>query len=195
MRERGLHGVRLVTSDARPEIPVPFSRYFPDVPWRRCQAHFTRNISDAAPKKLRVGLRQELAEMFNSPTIDEARMRRDEIVADYGEAAPKAMGRLDDGFDDAMSVMGLPEALRRPVRTTNILEHLNGEVGKRTRAIRVFPNVSSIERLIGALLDEENDRWQLKHKLYYKPTMLELKKCEPNLVVLAREQRRLREAA
>ena len=103
--------------------------------------------------------------------------------------------KLDAGFDDAMSVMGLPEILRKPVRTTNILERLNGEVGKRTKVIRMFPNVSSIERLIGALLDEENDRWQMKRKLYYKPAMLELKKCEPNLIVLAREQRRLREAA
>lgn len=195
LKRRGLHGVRLVTSDARPEIPIAFSRYFPDVPWQRCQAHFTRNISDAAPKKLRVGLRQELSEMFNSPTIDEARMRRDEIIADYGEVAPKAMERLDAGFDDAMSVMELPEILRKPVRTTNILERLNGEVGKRTKVIRVFPNVSSIERLIGALLDEENDRWQMKRKLYYKPAMMELKKCEPSLIVLAREQRRLREAA
>lgn len=195
LKRRGLHGVRLVTSDARPEIPAAFSRHFPDAAWQRCQAHFARNVSDAAPKRLRVGLRQELAEMFNSPTIGEARARRDEIVADYGEAAPGAMERLDGGFDDAMSVMELPEAMRRPVRTTNILERLNGEVGKRTRVVRVFPNARSIERLIGALLDEENDRWQTKRKLYYGPAMSELRRREPRLMALAREQRRLREAA
>ena len=105
------------------------------------------------------------------------------------------MERLDGGFDDAMSVMELPEAMRRPVRTTNILERLNGEVGKRTRVVRVFPNARSIERLIGALLDEENDRWQTKRKLYYGPAMSELRRREPRLMALAREQRRLREAA
>lgn len=195
LKERGLRGVRMVTSDARPEIAKAFARHFPDAPWQRCQAHFIRNISDAAPKKLRVGLRQELAEMFNCQTLKQARVRRDEIIADYREVAPKAVECLDAGFDDAMTVMELPEQIRRPVRTTNIVERLNGEVGKRTRIVRVFPNAKSLERLVGALLSEENDRWQTKSKLYYDPAVAELETRTPRLVEIARDQEKLRKAA
>lgn len=195
LKARGLRGVRMLASDARAEIPAAFARHFPDVPWQRCQAHFARNVSDAAPKRLRAGLRTELAEMFNCRTLSQARRRRDEIIADYRDAAPEAVERLDEGFDDAMSVMELPERLRRPVRTTNILERLNGEVRKRTRVIKVFPNAESVERLVGALLAEENDRWQAKGRLFYGPGMSELEKCGPRLVALAREQQELRRAA
>lgn len=195
LKERGLRGVRMVTSDARPEIAAAFARHFPDAPWQRCQAHFARNISDAAPKRLRVGLRQELAEMFNCRTLREARARRDEIVADYRDAAPGAVERLDAGFDDAMTVMELPEQVRRPVRTTNILERLNGEVGRRARVVRVFPSAESVERLAGALLCEENDRWQAKRKLFYEPAALELERRAPRLVEIARCQEALRKAA
>lgn len=195
LKARGLRGVRMVTSDARPEIAAAFARHFPDAPWQRCQAHFTRNISDAAPKKMRVGLRQELAEMFNAPTLERARARRDEIIADYQDAAPKAMECLDTGFDDAMTVMELPEQLRRPVRTTNILERLNGEVGRRTKVVRVFPNAASIERLAGALLCEENERWQAKRKLFFAPAVAEMEKRAPRLVKIARCQETLRKAA
>lgn len=195
LKARGLHGVRLLTSDARPEIPAAFSRHFPDVPWQRCQAHLTRNVAEAAPKGLRAGLRLELAEMFNCRTVGQAGRRRDEIVADYRDQAPKAMERLDDGFDDAMTVMELPEALRKPVRTTNIVERLNGEVARRAKAVRVFPNAGSVERLVGALLCEENDRWQARSKLYYKPALLEMDRAVERLRKVAVRQRKAREAA
>jgi len=55
---------------------------YPDVPWQRFQAHFSRNVFDAAPKRLRACLCLELVEMFNCATLKEARARRDEITAD-----------------------------------------------------------------------------------------------------------------
>ena len=122
LRRRGLSGVRLATTDAHEGLVAALQSVFPEVPWQRCQAHFARNVVDAAPKRLRVGLRGELAEMFNAKTMAEARRRRDEIAADYAGAAPRAVERLDAGFDDAMTVMELPEALRRVVRTSNDLE-------------------------------------------------------------------------
>ena len=54
----------------------------PNVAWQRFQAHFSRNVSDAAPKRLRAGLCLELVEMFNCATLKEARAHRDEITAD-----------------------------------------------------------------------------------------------------------------
>ena len=52
------------------------------MPWQRFQAHFSRNVSDAAPRRLWACLRFELVEMFNCATLKEARARRDEITAD-----------------------------------------------------------------------------------------------------------------
>lgn len=66
--------------------------------------------------------------MFNAKTMAGARRKSDEIAADYAEASPRAVERLDAGFDDEMTVMKPPEALRRAVRAPNHLERLNGEV-------------------------------------------------------------------
>ena len=52
------------------------------MPWQRFQAHFSRNVSDAAPKRLRACLCLELVEMFSCATLKEARAHRDEIAAD-----------------------------------------------------------------------------------------------------------------
>ena len=195
LRKRGLSDVRVVISDAREGIPLAAAKAFPDAPWQRCQVHLTRNITDSCPKRLRAGLRQELTEMFNCATIGQARAKRDEIVADYAALAPKAVECLDLGFDDAMTVMELPEGVRRVVRTTNILERLNREVGRRTNVIGIFPNDDSVMRLAGAFLIEENDRWQQRGKLYYAPAVAETEARVPKLAMIARQQAELRKAA
>jgi transposase-like protein len=195
LKERGLSDVRMFTSDAHEGITSALGEVFPDVAWQRCQAHFARNIAEAAPKRLRVGLRSELAEMFNCDTLEEAMERRDEIIADYSGAAPRAMECLDAGFNDAMTVMALPRAMRRPTRTSNYLERLNGEVKRRSKVVGVFPNAKSVGRLLGAVLMETNERWATARKHFYSKAVGELEGREKALVLIAREQRDLRSAA
>jgi transposase-like protein len=56
-----------------------------------------------------------------------------------------------------MTVMCLPENLRRSLRTSNRIERINKELKRRSNAIGVFPNVDSVLRLMGSLLIEIND--------------------------------------
>ena len=69
--------------------------------------------------------------MYNCKTITEARRIRDEIIDDYKDVADKAVECLDNGFESVMTVMVLPESLRRFYRTTNHLERLNKELKRR----------------------------------------------------------------
>ena len=195
LKRRGLGDVRMFTSDAHEGIVSALEQVFPAVPWQRCQAHFARNVSDAAPKRLRAGLRGELVEMFNCGSLEEAVARRDEIAADYSEEAPDAMRRLEEGFNDAMTVMALPRDMRRCTRTSNYLERLNREVKRRSRVVGIFPNAASATRLMGALLMEENDRWSTMSRIYYSTACRELEKKAGTLVALARRQQDLRKAA
>lgn len=195
LRERGLADVKMFTSDAHEGIVAALEQVFPTAPWQRCQAHFARNVSDAAPKRLRVGLRSELAGMFNCGSLEEAIARRDQIIADYSALAPDAMARLDEGFGDAMTVMELPAEMRRCTRTSNYLERLNGEVKRRSKVIGVFPNAASAIRLMGAFLMEENDRWAHMRKVYYSTSLEKLEAKSGALVELARRQRDLRRTA
>lgn len=195
LKARGLKGVRMFTSDAHDGLVAALQDIFPDVPWQRCQAHFTRNIVDGAPKRLREGLRSELVEMFNCDTIEEARARRDEIMNDYAEQAPKATECLDEGFEDSMTVMELPVEMRKCTRTSNYLERLNKEVKRRTKVIGIFPNAGSVIRLVGAFLMEENERWAMMSKVYYSPACRELEEKAGALLMIARAQRQMRKAA
>lgn len=195
LRDRGLRGMAVVTSDAREGLVAALHDVWPDAAWQRCQAHFSRNVSDAAPKRLRAGLRSEMTEMFNCRTLAEAEARRDRILADYAEEAPQACERLDAGFDDAMTAMRLPEQMRRCARTSNYLERLNKEIKRRSNVVGVFPSDGSAVRLVGALLMEENDRWAAMSRAYYSTGVAELEGRMAELAGIAREQARLMSAA
>ena len=60
---------------------------------------------------------------------------------------------------DALTFMDFPVEHRRRIRTTNLLERLNGEIKRRTRVVRIFPNNRSAGRLICAIAIEQNEEW------------------------------------
>lgn len=64
---------------------------------------------------------------------------------------------LEDGLEDAISVLTLPEKYRKRLRTTNMAERLNEEIRRRERVIRIFPGEASVVRLIGSVLAEQHE--------------------------------------
>ena len=196
IKKRGLNGVMMITSDAHPAILNSIVKVFPGVPWQRCQFHFTRNIIDATPKSQQAGLAVELRELFTSNTIADARRRKDEIVKDYSEVAPNAIDILENGFEDSMTVMILPEEVRVHLRTSNTLERINREIKRRSDVIKVFPNQASLLRLMGAVIMEYNDGLSMSKMAFYRRTPEQLTtELQNRLENLAYEQKSLLNAA
>lgn len=166
LKGRGLHGVDLVVSDDHRGLVNAIQTHFQGTSWQRCQTHLARNILDACPKALQGELRGRLRLVFEAPDIDTARNLMRDLLADFENRAPKAVEKLEAGFEDAMAVMALPESYRKRLRTTNSIERLNEEIRRRERVIRIFPNVASAERLIGALLMEQDEVWSNGHRYF-----------------------------
>lgn len=192
LKKRGLSGLQMITSDAHPGILYAVSKTYPTVAWQRCQTHFSRNILEKTPKKYQTGLHGELFEMYNTHSIQEARRIRDRIINDYSDIAPSAMECLDNGFESVMTVMVLPENLRRFHRTSNHIERLNRELKRRSNVIGVFPNQESIIRLMGGVLMELHEDFISKRVSGYpKDTFKNLESCISKLQAIAREQQKL----
>lgn len=157
LKQRGLKDPKLVISDAHKSIRKAIAEVYPEAAWQRCQVHLRRNIMDVTPNKYKEGLKIELNRLFNAKTRTEAEQILREITADYEDVASKAMETLVDGFDDAMTVMCLPEYIRIVLRSTNLIERLNRELKRRSDVIQVFPNMESILRLMGSIAIEYSD--------------------------------------
>lgn len=159
LKERGLRGVDIVTSDQHSGLVRAVKQQFQGVTWQRCQTHFMRNILDAAPKALRDELKKHVRSIFDAADTATSRSLLNQTVTRFQESAAKAMAILEEGFDDATAILELPEACRVKIRTTNIVERLNREIRRREKVISIFPNRDSVMRLLGAVLIEIDEHW------------------------------------
>jgi transposase-like protein len=166
LKSRGLRGIDIITSDSHQGLVEAITQCFPGTSWQRCQAHFTRNILAKCPKKYMAGLASELKPMFQASTIQEARRLRDSIIDEYQDVAPEAVSILENGFEDSMTIMVLPSKYRQTLRTSNLIERENGEVRKREKVIKIFPNRESVIRLLGSVLLDDHNDWSTRTRVF-----------------------------
>jgi transposase-like protein len=159
--DRGMRGVKLVVSDDHGGLKAARQAVLTGVPWQRCQFHLMRNAMAHAPK---VAMRPEIAgdvrRVFDADEPAEAERRLREVVTRYKKTAPQLAAWLEENVPEALTVLRIPAAHRRRLRTTNGLERLNKEIKRRTRVATLFPNEASLLRLASAVLSEISDDWE-----------------------------------
>lgn len=164
LRERGLSGVEVVVSDDHRGLVKAIQRHFQGAMWQRCQVHLMRNVLGVTPKHLMGSMVSGLRRIFGAEDRHEAGRGFGALADNLSGKADRALGILEDGLDDALTVLALPEKYRVRLRTTNMLERLHQEIRRRERVIRIFPNDASAIRLIGALLAEQHEAWSTERR-------------------------------
>jgi putative transposase len=158
LRARGLDGVQLVISDHHEGLKTAIARVL-SAPWQRCTVHFVRNMHGHCRRDQRGLISAALREVFNASDAKEARRRAGEVIDRLAPIAPKVAALLEDAEEDLIAFYQLPEAHWTKLRSTNPLERVNREIGRRSDVVGIFPNDAAAIRLAGALLIEQNDEW------------------------------------
>ena len=162
---RGLHGVKLVVSDAHGGLKPALDSRLTGVPWQRCQSHLMKNALAYVPRaEMQAEVVADLRAVFDAPDRPEAERRLGSAVEKYRTSAPKLADWLEANFPEGLAVFALPRAHRRRLRTSNMLERLNEELKRRTRVAGLFPNDASLLRLVSAVLMEVSDDWETNRK-------------------------------
>ena len=157
--ERGLHGVRLVISDAHAGLKAAVRRLLPEVPHQRCTVHLTRNVTAKAPTRLRGRVARETVRILHAPSLADAKKRKAEFDAGLGSQVPESRACLDAGFEAATRYYSFPKEHWKRIRSTNGLERLHGETKRRIKSIGAFPDRASALRLITAVTLQVTAIW------------------------------------
>ena len=159
--QRGLCGVRHITSDDHPGLKAARTAVFPSVPWQRCQFHLQQNAQAQVPRlEQRAEVARAIRSVFDSPDRPAAELRLKQIATHYARSAPQLVAWMEANLPHGLSVFTLPVAHQKRMRTSNALERVNQEIKRRTRVARLFPNEASLLRLVTALLAETSDEWE-----------------------------------
>lgn len=158
---RGLHGVEMIVSDAHEGLAAARKASFAGIPWQRCQFHLQQNALQYVPKvELRKEVAADLRSVFNATDRHEAERLLDLTVKKYESSAPRLAQWIEQAVPEGLTVLALPAAYRRRLRTSNVLERLNQEIKRRTRVATLFPHEASLLRLASAVLMEISEDWE-----------------------------------
>ena len=78
----------------------------------------------------------------------------------WHRVSEKAVSCVENDLEELLCVYSFPEAQRKKIRTTNIIERSFREVRRRTRVFSCFSNKESCDRIIFAIFTYMNNRWK-----------------------------------
>ena len=170
---RGLRGVKLVISDAHEGLKAATRRVLGST-WQRCRVHWMRNaqayVTKGQQNMVSAALRQAFIQADHQSSSQTMRHVADQLRGKW----PKLGTFIDESEADVLAYMNFPVQHRVKLHSTNPIERLNKEIKRRADVVGIFPTEGSIIRLIGAVLLEANDEWQLQHRYMQTEAMAEL---------------------
>jgi transposase-like protein len=166
LKERGLTGVRLVISDQHAGLVAALRRVLQGAAHQRCRVHFVRNLLALVPKSHKDMVAAVFRTIFAQPdpatvaaTWDSV---QDQLAAAFGKIGPL----MDEAKPEVLAFTAFPRSHWSKVWSTNPLERVNKEIKKRARVVGIFPNDAAVIRLVGAVLADLHDEWQVSDRRY-----------------------------
>jgi transposase-like protein len=163
LRARGLTGVRLAISDEHDGLKAAIARVLA-CPWQRCTVHFVRDMVMHCRRDQRGLVAAALREVFNAESYEQGKERVTSVLERLRPIAPKVCELLEGAEEDLIAFYTFPSEHWTKLRSTNPLERVNKEIGRRTDVVGIFPNDAAVVRLAGALLSEQNDEWLVQRR-------------------------------
>ncbi|HUA05976.1 MAG TPA: transposase, partial [Solirubrobacteraceae bacterium] len=163
LKARGLAGVRLCVSDAHQGLRAAIARVL-GCRWQRCTVHFLRDMLGHCTKAQQPMIATAIRQIFNADSGHEARERLADVVDRLKTPAPKVAGLLEQAEDELLAFYAFPREHWPKLRSTNPLERVNKEIGRRSDVVGIYPNDRALIRLAGMLLIEQNDEWLVQRR-------------------------------
>ena len=172
---RGLRGVELVISDGHEGLKAALTAVLAGASWQRCRVHLMRNVLSHVPRGDKSLVRVALRTIFSQPTQEAAREQLVEIVLSMTPRWSKAAKVLEASEEDVLTYMTFPADHWTRIYSTNPLERVIAEIKRRTNVVGIFPDEDAVIRLVGSVLMEVNDEWQVGRRYFSQASMRSLK--------------------
>ncbi len=167
LRTRGLTGVKLVISDAHAGLQAAVTRVLQGAAWQRCRVHFVRNALAKVNKAHAEMVAATIRTVFAQPDAHAAHAHLRGVADSLQGRFPAVASQLLDTEHDLLAYADFPRPHWRRIWSTNPLERVNKEIKRRSNVVGIFPNDAAVTRLVGAVLLEVHDEWQVAERAYF----------------------------
>jgi transposase-like protein len=110
--------------------------------------------------------------IFDQPDATQVWAQHERVVDQLTERFPAAAEMLVDAGCDLLAFATFPKEHWKQVWSNNPQERLNKELRRRTDVVGIFPNRAAVIRLVGAVLNEQNDEWAVARRYMSTESLL-----------------------
>jgi transposase-like protein len=161
---RGLSGVKLVISDDHKGLVGAIAAVLPGAAWQRCRTHFMRNALCRVPRSAQPFVATLVRTIFAQPSAEEVQAQLGRVTQQLEGRFPDVARLLDEAGPDITAFSSFPVEHWRQIWSNNPQERLNREIRRRSDVVGIFPDRAAIVRLVGAVLAEQHDEWQVARR-------------------------------
>ncbi len=163
---RGLEGrhLELIITDGCPGLAAALQTVYPPVPHQRCWVHKMRNILEHVRKRDYDQVKADAQAIYRAQGPREAERAFRALRRRWQGVYAGMVKRLGEDLPELLSFFSFPRHLWRKLRTTNVIERCFVEVRRRTRPMVCFVNVASVDRIIYAIFNGLNEKYQWKNR-------------------------------
>lgn len=153
LKQRGLAGVRLVTSDKCLGLVEALGEFYPEADWQRCMVHWYRNVASTVSQSKMKEVMAMLKAIHAQEDRPAAQAKAADVVAKLrAMKLAQAAAIAEEGVGETLSYMAYPREHWTRIRTNNPLERIMREIRRRTRVVGAFPDGNSALMLVAARL-------------------------------------------
>jgi putative transposase len=175
---RGLSGVSLVTSDSHRGLKSAVEAVLQGTSWQRCRVHFMRNALSLVPKATQQMVGATIRTVFAQPDTGSAHQQWRRVAESFRGRFAKLACLMDEAEEDVLAYASFPAEHWQKIWSNNPLERVNKEVKRRTNVVGIFPNEAAVIRLVGAVLCEQHDEWQVSKRYFSAGSLAKLERKE-----------------
>ncbi len=167
LKQRGLKGVRLVTSDKCLGLVETLGEFYPQANWQRCMVHWYRNVGSVVPRTKSKEVMAMLKAIHAQEDRQAPEKKAQDVVAKLRDRKLSGAAKIvEQGVAETLSYMAFPREHWTRIRTNNPLERIMREIRRRTRVVGAFPDGRSALMLVAARLRHvAGTRWGMRKYL------------------------------
>ena len=136
---RGMKAPRLCIIDGNAGLRRAIALAWRTTKIQRCAVHKLRNILRKVPQHAHAEITADFHLIVYASGLDTARAARDAFVKKWGKRCAGAVESLNEAGDDLITFYSFPPEQWKTIRTTNVIERLNGEFRRRVKTQGSFP--------------------------------------------------------
>lgn len=170
----GVKQVLLFASDGLEGMRAAVKRQFPDADHQQCWVHLSRTVCRYIRNKDRKEVLGDLKSVYRAETEKEAKMALQEFLDRHGKRYSKLTGIFERAEKSLFNFYKFPEAIRKSIYATNIIERSNKSLKHKSRLKEQFPNEDSLEHFVCSCYSELNCTWAARMQRGFQQASAEI---------------------